>query len=90
MTAQQEMVKQLVAALEDVGRGRASGLTNLLAEFSEHAAGRPSREDHARIKAEVSPRVVKLTWHLCLPYSNENAIALSQPYFLFCKSYTHF
>lgn len=54
MTAQQEMVKQLVAALEDVGRGRASGLTNLLTEFSEHAAGRPSREDHARIKAELA------------------------------------
>ena len=53
MTAQQEMVKQLVSALEDAARGRGAGLTNLLAEFSDRAAGRPSKEDHHRLKAEV-------------------------------------
>lgn len=53
MTAQQEMMKQLVASLEDAARGRGSALANLLAEFSDQAAGRPSREDHARVKAEV-------------------------------------
>lgn len=53
MTAQQEMVKQLVSALEDAARGRGAGLTNLLAEFSNRAAGRPSKEDHHRLKVEV-------------------------------------
>jgi len=54
MTAQQEMVKQLVSALEDAARGRGAGLTNLLAEFSDRAAGRPSKEDHHRLKVELA------------------------------------
>lgn len=68
MTAQQEMVKQLVSALDDAGRGRGAGLTNLLAEFSERAASRPSKEDHLRLKAAVHPVTLPFqTWqHLHL------------------------
>lgn len=53
MTAQQEMMKQLVSALGEVERGKQAGLANFLNEYGARIAGRPSKEDHARVKAEV-------------------------------------
>jgi hypothetical protein len=53
MTAQQEMMKQLVSALGEVERGKQAGLAAFLNEYGARIAGRPSKEDHARVKAEV-------------------------------------
>lgn len=53
MTAQQEMMKQLVSALGEVERGKQAGLANFINEYASRIAGRPSKEDHARVKAEV-------------------------------------
>lgn len=53
MTAQQELMKQLVSALAEVERGKQAGLNNFLNEYGARIAGRPSKEDYARVKAEV-------------------------------------
>jgi hypothetical protein len=57
MTAQQEMMKQLVSALGEVERGKQAGLAAFLTEYGSRIAGRPSKEDHARVKAEVRAAV---------------------------------
>jgi hypothetical protein len=54
MTAQQEMMKQLVSALGEVERGKQAGLAAFLNEYGARIAGRPSKEDHARVKAELA------------------------------------
>lgn len=54
MTAQQEMMKQLVSALGEVERGKQAGLSNFINEYASRIAGRPSKEDHARVKSELA------------------------------------
>lgn len=80
MTAQQEMMKQLVSALGEVERGKQAGLAAFLNEYGARIAGRPSKEDHARVKAEVRPPAMVLlcrrpvctclgVWSLLVPHA---------------------
>jgi hypothetical protein len=78
MTVQQEMMKQLVSALGEVERGKQAGLANFLTEYGSRIAGRPSKEDHARVKAEVRPpgfevhaRVSASCWSVGLVSANK-------------------
>ena len=85
MTAQQEMMKQLVSALGEVERGKQAGLANFLNEYGARIAGRPSKEDHARVKAEVTlpamtqplrrPVYARLgVWSLLVPHACRKTI----------------
>ncbi|CAK0760674.1 hypothetical protein CVIRNUC_002790 [Coccomyxa viridis] len=49
---QHELVKEMLAAVQDSERGRQSSLTTLLAEVSERGQPKPSREEADRLKRD--------------------------------------
>jgi hypothetical protein len=51
--------------MQDTERGRQSSMTTLLAEVSERAIPKPTREEAERIKQEVRPPVIQPAPRLC-------------------------
>ena len=60
MTGGYEVMKEVVAALQDTERGKTASMTVLLQELQERQAGKPSREEQERLRQEVS---LHLTFH---------------------------
>lgn len=54
MTGGYEVMKEVVAALQDTERGKTASMTVLLQELQERQAGKPSREEQERLRQEVS------------------------------------
>lgn len=54
MTSGYEVMKEVVAALQDTERGKTASMTVLLQQAQERHAAKPSREDHERLRLEVS------------------------------------
>ena len=61
MTSGYEVMKEVVAALQDTERGKTASMAVLLQQAQERQAGKPSREDHERLRLEVG--------RCCSPYS---------------------
>lgn len=56
MTGGYEVMKEVVAALQDTERGKTASMTVLLQELQERQAGKPSREEQERLRQEVSAK----------------------------------
>lgn len=54
MTGGYEVMKEVVAALQDTERGKTASMTVLLQELQERQAGKPSREEQERLRQEGS------------------------------------
>ena len=54
MTGGYEVMKEVVAALQDTERGKTASMTVLLQELQERQASKPSREEQERLRLEVS------------------------------------
>ncbi|KAK9817257.1 hypothetical protein WJX72_011944 [[Myrmecia] bisecta] len=54
MAGHYELMKELVAAVQDTERGKQASLNTLLQEVAERHTQRPSREEHEKVKAEVA------------------------------------
>ncbi|KAL3152210.1 hypothetical protein ABBQ32_001296 [Trebouxia sp. C0010 RCD-2024] len=54
MTGGYEVMKEVVAALQDTERGKTASMTVLLQELQERQAGKPSREEQERLRQEAS------------------------------------
>lgn len=54
MTSGYEVMKEVVAALQDTERGKTASMTVLLQQGQERYAAKPSREEHERLRLEVS------------------------------------
>ncbi len=53
MTGGYEVMKEVVAALQDAERGKTASMTVLLQELQERQASKPSREEQERLRLEV-------------------------------------
>lgn len=56
MTGGYEVMKEVVAALQDTERGKTASMTVLLQELQERQASKPSREEQERLRLEVRHR----------------------------------
>lgn len=54
MTSGYEVMKELVAALQDTERGKTASMTVLLQHAQERHASKPSREEHERLRLEAA------------------------------------
>lgn len=62
MTGGYEVMKEVVAALQDTERGKTASMTVLLQELQERQAGKPSREEQERLRQEVRSYGVDKFW----------------------------
>ena len=62
MTSGYEVMKEVVAALQDTERGKTASMTVLLQQAQERHAAKPSREEHERLRLEVSTECNSQLW----------------------------
>lgn len=79
MTGGYEVMKEVVAALQDTERGKTASMTVLLQELQERQAGKPSREEQERLRQEVSPFTVNRTFHLTLSLCTSDGLLVLSP-----------
>jgi len=58
VTGGYEVMKEVVAALQDTERGKTASMTVLLQELQERQASKPSREEQERLRLEVIAHAV--------------------------------
>lgn len=79
MTSGYEVMKEVVAALQDTERGKTASMTVLLQQAQERLGAKPSREEHERQRLEVRHPVTgirhamynfsMITWLPCVSHA---------------------
>ena len=78
MTGGYEVMKEVVAALQDTERGKTASMTVLLHELQERQASKPSREEQERLRLEVSPCLLLLSALVyCMPCQPDTGLLMS-------------